>query len=127
MKIFSTAGPHKRSAALNCAIINQLATPGLGSLLAGRFIAGTVQLLLAIIGFCFFLGWFIQITGKTYRLTMNLPEQPEHYPWMGWTGVLIFFVSWLLAWPTSISVLRAARKAEAEKPPRPAVPPKLTS
>ena len=127
MKIFSTAGPHKRSAALNCAIINQLATPGLGSLLARRFIAGTVQLLLAITGFCLFLGWFIRMMAKTYRLAMDAPAQPDHYPWLGWIGVLIFLVSWLLAWPTSISVLRAARKAEAEIPPAPRIPPKLSS
>jgi hypothetical protein len=86
-----------------------------------------VQLLLALIGFVLFVGWFIQMMGRTYRLASDLPAQPDHFPWMGKAGVLIFVASWLLAWPTTISVLRAARKAEAEKPPRIAIPPKLSS
>ena len=126
MKTSSTPGPRKRSAAANCAIMNQLATPGLGSLMARRYVAGAVQLLLAVTGFCLFLGWFIQMMVKTYRLTMDLPPQPDRYPWMGKAGVLIFLASWLLAWPTTISVLRAARKAEAEIPPAPRIPPKLS-
>lgn len=125
MKTSSTAAPPKRSAALNCAIINQLATPGLGSLMARRYFAGAVQLLLALIGFLLFVGWFIQKMMSTYRLVSDLPPQPDRYPWMGKAGVLIFFGSWLLAWPTTISVLRTARKAEAENLPPRLVPPKL--
>ena len=125
MKTSSTVAPPKRSAALNCAIINQLATPGLGSLMARRYFAGTVQLLVALIGFLLFVGWFIQMMMRSYRLASDLPPQPDPYPWMGKAGVLIFAASWLLAWPTTISVLRAARKAEAQNPPPRLVPPKL--
>jgi hypothetical protein len=125
MKISSTAAPPKRSAAINCAIINQLATPGLGSLMARRYVAGAVQLFLAVIGFCLFVGWFVQMMVKTYRLATDLPAQPDPYPWMGKMGVLIFVASWLLAWPTTISVWRAARKAESENPPLRPIPPKL--
>ena len=117
-------GP-KRSTALNCLIINQFATPGLGSIMAGRYVAGAVQLLLAVVGFCLFLGWFVQMMVKTYRLAAGLAPEPDRYPWMGRAGVLIFFISWVLAWPTTISVLRAARKTAAENPPDRAIPPKL--
>ena len=40
--------PLSRSAARNAALLNQCATPGLGSLMAGRRLAGIGQLLLAI-------------------------------------------------------------------------------
>jgi len=105
--------------------MNQLATPGLGSLMARRYLAGTVQLLLAITGFGLVMGWFVQMTVKTYRLVSDLPPEPDRYPWLGKTGALIFFAAWLLSWPTTISVLRQARKEEADKPPVRPIPPKL--
>jgi hypothetical protein len=126
MKTFSDSSqrrPSKRSAARNCLIINQFATPGLGSLMAGRFVAGTIQLLLAVAGFGLVMGWFIQLMMKTYRLASDLPPEPDRYPWLGKAGVLIFVLSWLLAWPTTLSVLRAARKAELENPPPRPLPP----
>ena len=39
-----------RTKARNALLLNQLATPGLGSLLAGRWIAGTGQLLCSVAG-----------------------------------------------------------------------------
>jgi hypothetical protein len=105
--------------------MNQLATPGLGSLMARRYLAGTLQLLLALVGFGLVMGWFAQLAVSTYRLVSDLPPEPFRYPWMGKVGALIFLLSWLLAWPTTISVLRQARKAEADKPPARPIPPKL--
>src|SRR5260370_1435558 len=127
MKTSSAAQPKrpKRSTAANCLIVNQLATPGLGSLMAGRFVAGTVQLALSLFGFCFIMGWFLQIFMQLYRQMNELPPQPPPYPWMGQAGVIIFASAWLLSWITSISVLRESRRNEAAQPP-PAVPPKIT-
>src|SRR6267142_5883224 len=50
----------KRSTATTCLILNQFATPGLGSLMARRWFAGTGQLVLAVAGFCLLVGWFVQ-------------------------------------------------------------------
>jgi hypothetical protein len=123
MKTSSTAAAPKRSTARSCLIINQFATPGLGSLMARRYVAGTVQLLLAVVGFCLVVGWFIEVMVRTYRLVSGLPPATEHFPWMGKVGALIFFLSWLLAWPTTISVMREAREAEPELPPARPLPP----
>jgi hypothetical protein len=41
----------------SCVAINQFATPGLGSLLCRRWIAGAGQLLLALAGFTLVVGW----------------------------------------------------------------------
>jgi hypothetical protein len=127
MKTSSAAGPRirKRSVGLNCLLINQFATPGLGSLMARRFVAGTLQLSLALLGFGLFVGSFIQLGQKTYRLVEDLPEQPAPYPWMGQVGMILFVTAWLLSWITSISVLLQERqKTRNETPARP-LPPKI--
>ncbi len=49
-----------RAKARNAALLNQLATPGLGSLLARQWIAGTGQLLLSVIGFTLVMVWFVE-------------------------------------------------------------------
>src|SRR5437870_2315865 len=101
----------KRSAAATCLILNQFATPGLGSLMARRWIAGAGQLLLATVGFCLVVGWFVQSLMQAYRMFSNLPETPQRYPWLGRTGMLLFLAAWLWSWVTSLSVLRQARQA----------------
>ena len=118
--------PPKRSAAVNCLLVNQFATPGLGSLMAHRFIAGTVQLTLSIVGFGFFIGWFVQVCRATYRLVADQPPEPARYPWMGKAGLVIFAAAWFWAWITSLSVLRQARKNQAAdlSTPRP-IPPRI--
>ena len=105
--------------------MNQLATPGLGSLMARRYVAGTVQLLLAIAGFCLVIGWFAQLMAGIYHSVSGASDESAHYAWMGKSGALIFILAWLLSWPTTISILREARENEAQQPlPRP-IPPKL--
>lgn len=115
----------KRSNARNCLIVNQLATPGLGSLMGGRIIAGTVQLILALVGFSLVVGWFIQLFMDLYRQANNLPPEPNPYPWMGRAGFLAFTAAWLLAWITSISLLRQARQNEPANTASKLLPPKI--
>jgi hypothetical protein len=105
----------KRSLAATCLLLNQFATPGLGSLMARRWFAGTGQLVLAVAGFCLLAGWFIQVCIQFYRLMGGLPETPPPYPWLGKAGGLLFLAAWLWAWVTSLSVLRQAR---LNTPPR---------
>jgi hypothetical protein len=95
-------------------LINQLATPGLGSVLARRFVAGIGQLTLACGGFALIMAWFVQHFAELYRQIQNLPSRPPAYPWTGKVGVLLFLAAWLWAWITSLAILREARHA---KPP----------
>jgi hypothetical protein len=124
MRTSSPTGPIKRSKALNCLLVNQFATPGLGSLMAGRVIEGIIQLLLAVVGFCCVVGWFAQITYVTYRQISE--NQPASLPpfWLGKIGLILFTASWLLSWITSLSLLRTASKNEAKYPPK-LPPPKI--
>jgi len=55
MKLFSRNGkPPSRALARNATLLNLLATPGLGSIIGRRWIAGSGQLLLAVVGFTLF-------------------------------------------------------------------------
>jgi hypothetical protein len=120
MKPSSAAKPLSRTKARNCVLINQLATPGLGSLMAGRWLVGTGQLLLAIAGFFMLIGWFFLVASNLYNLLVS-DAPPKPAAWLGEAGALTFGASWLWALLTSLQILRSAKETE----PR-AVPPRLS-
>ena len=111
--------PLDRATARNSVLINQLATPGLGSLLAGRWVAGMGQLMLALAGFGMVVAWFAAVIFQLYRQINGGPE-PRSVAWLGEAGALTFLASWLWAWVTSLSLLRET-KANPDLP----VPPRL--
>ena len=111
MKTFSAAKPLSRTAARNSVLINQLATPGLGSLMAGRYMAGVGQLLLALVGFCLVVAWFIALLTQMYR-QIDSDAAPRSVAWLGETGGVTFVATWLWSLVTSVSLLREARENE---------------
>lgn len=108
-----TGRPLTRAAAVNCAILNQLATPGLGSVLARRFVAGAGQLALAAAGFVLIVGWFVQLFSALYRQMQDLPSVPARYPWLGKAGLALFIAAWLWSLVTSLSLVRGAQRQAA--------------
>jgi hypothetical protein len=125
MKIFSAAGPLSRAAARNCLLVNQFATPGLGSLMGRRRVAGSLQLLLAVVGFAGVTSWFIGLFADLYREMSDLPPQVYSYSWLGKAGSALFVVAWLWSWVTSFSLLREAAKNDSSPPPAAAQPPRI--
>ena len=117
MKLFSRRQPLKplsRSTARNSALINQFATPGLGSLLAGRYVAGIGQLLLALAGFGLVLAWFAALMMGIYNdIQGNAPG--KSVAWLGELGALTFGAAWIWALFTSLSLLREARELAARE------------
>jgi hypothetical protein len=101
-------------------LINQLATPGLGSLLAGRWVAGIGQLLLALVGFVMVVAWFGVLMLQLYR-QINGDPQPKSVAWLGEAGAVTFIASWLWAWVTSLSLLRETKDSQ-DQPPPPLIP-----
>jgi hypothetical protein len=117
MKISSAGKALSRTTARNSFLINQLATPGLGSLMAGRHVAGSGQLLLALAGFGLVLAWFIALLTQMYQ-QLDSDTPPKSVAWLGELGALIFAAAWLWALITSLSLVREARAIEAQpKPP----------
>jgi hypothetical protein len=109
-----------RAAARNAALVNQFATPGLGSLMARRWIAGAGQLLLSVTGFAFVVAWVAAASVQLYR-QIQYDTQPRPVGWIGEIGAAIFALAWLWALVTSLSLLREARRNETDKP----IPPVL--
>ena len=101
--------------ARNATLINQCATPGLGSLMAGRWIAGSGQLALALAGFVMVIVWFFKIMIQ-YLGQITGDVQPQPVGWIGVTGGILFVASWLWAWVTSISLFFEARRNAAAEP-----------
>ena len=91
--------------------MNQLATPGLGSLMAGRMLAGIGQLILAVAGFALVVAWFVEVLIQFYGM-INSDAPPRSVAWLGEAGALTFFAAWLWALVTSFSLLREARGNE---------------
>jgi len=101
-------GPLDRSTARNAALLNQCATPGLGSLLAGRRLAGLGQLLLAVAGFVMVVAWFFLLALQMYEELVN-DAPPKSVARLGELGGAIFLAAWVWSLVTSLSVLREAR------------------
>jgi len=106
--------PLSRARARNAVILNQLATPGLGSLLARRWVAGIGQLVLAVAGFVLICSWFISVIIALYQ-QINSDAHPHTANWLGWTGAAAFGLAWLWALWTSFSLLREAQEAAEQK------------
>ena len=104
--------PLSRVSARNYALLNQLATPGLGSLMAGRIIAGIGQLLLAVTGFVMVIAWFVKVMIQFYSLMSGGDPNPRSVAWLALAGFGAFALAWLWALVTSLSLLRDASRNE---------------
>ena len=129
-----TAQPLSRARVWTCILTNQLATPGLGSLMARRVWAGTGQLLLALAGFVLIMVWIFELCRGVYLQQLDEPVPPDASGWMGKWGLICFGASWLWSLVTSLSLLCQAKSDEPVEPkpipPRmadlPGQPPKLS-
>jgi hypothetical protein len=123
-----------RTAAWNAALVNQFATPGLGSLMAGRWLAGMGQLFLAVAGFVLLMVWFCDIMIQYYG-QISGDVQPHPVGWIGELGAVVFGAAWLWALVTSINLVVREKTEEPAVPQTvpppmtnpPAKPPKLSS
>jgi hypothetical protein len=114
MKTFSGANGKKldRASAMACVLINLAATPGLGTIIAKRFVAGALQLLLAVLGFCLFLAWYY------YWFKARLEESTASHAGLLVSGVCFFAAGWLGALWSSLRILREAKSNSATLPPK---------
>ena len=109
--------------AASCALVNLAATPGLGSLMARRIIAGIGQLLFALAGFVLIVGWMFELFHRVFLQQLGDPVPPDSSGWMWKWGLLFFGASWLWSLVTSLSLLRQA-KADGQVEPKP-IPPRM--
>src|SRR5476651_319092 len=106
MKLFSPKGrPLSRATAKNATLLNLLAWPGLGSLLARRWIAGSVQTALFFSGFVLIMVWFIKDLNQYYgMISGDVP--PQAIGWIFAAGMSVCAVVWIWSAVTSFSLSR---------------------
>jgi 4a-hydroxytetrahydrobiopterin dehydratase len=115
MKPSSAAKKTSRAQARNAALLNQLGTPGLGSLLARRWVEGIGQILLSLVGFILVAVWFVQIMKGYYGQMFG--EGTVHRPTPLTDlilGGVLFALAWCWSMVTSFSLMRAASKVSLE-------------
>jgi 4a-hydroxytetrahydrobiopterin dehydratase len=125
MKLFSPSGtPPSRATARNATLLNLLATPGLGSLIGRRWIAGGGQLILAAVGFSLFLVWFVKEMIQYYgQISGNVAVRPIGV--FLESGLILFGAAWLWSAFTSFSLLREAATGKQQALENFAAPPPL--
>ena len=107
-----------RSKAWTCVVINQLAFPGMGTVMAGRrsgYFQGVIMLggFFLTMGFmcCYFASLF-SFVAHSQGGQVNLKELCRPYAWAGIYGLGLCLVSWWWALASSLSILRAASNTE---------------
>jgi 4a-hydroxytetrahydrobiopterin dehydratase len=115
MKPSSARKKISRAQARNAVLLNQLATPGLGSVMAGRWLAGTGQLVLSVAGFALVTLWFAQMMMRYYGQMFG--DSTVHNPVVLANlliGGALFALAWVWSLATSFSLLREASKVSLE-------------
>lgn len=113
MKPFLAPKRISRAKARNAALLNQLATPGLGSIIAGRWLAGSGQLLLSLAGFTLVMVWFFEEMNQLYgQISGTVPVHPVGK--ILTAGVILFSLAWVWSLVTSFSLCREASKISLE-------------
>ena len=104
-----------RSQARNAVLLNQLGTPGLGTLLAGRLIKGGLQLLLFLAGFALFCLWAYRTLAQYYEMMFH--DAPKTAPGnlgLALGGVGLCALAWVWSLQTGFSLLREASQVSLE-------------
>ncbi len=111
-----------RDRAWSCVMMNA-ATPGTGSIRAGRRMTGICQLGFAVAGFCFGCAWIFGWCHRIIQAQIGEMVSKDSIGWLWECGVACFGISWVWTFLTCVSLVREAKRNELEK--RKNVPPIL--
>lgn len=119
----------KRPPAVLWAIVNQLAFPGLGTLMTGRRV-GYAQAAVMLAGFFLTMGYLLWYLVCAGRYAVNPSWNEAHftslyrpYQWSLYWGLALCAVAWAWALFSSIAMLRSARSgAQSQSIDRPTPP-----
>lgn len=82
--------------------------PGIGTFLAGRRVAGTIQMILATIGFVLSLYWFGTFIREWWQTRLFPYDGGPQFRW-GLIGVGVYACAWFWALISGLQIQRAAR------------------
>ena len=110
-----------RSKAWTCVVINQLAFPGMGTVMAGRW-SGYLQSAIMLGGFFLTMGFMCCYFASLFSFMAHSEGGEPHlkelcgpYAWAGVSGVALCLVAWGWALVSSIAIMRGVSAPE-QKP-----------
>lgn len=92
-----------------CLGANALVLPGLGSLVAGKWVAGLAQAGLSLVGFVMTMLWLIGWLGRAAR-EATIPLDPGPGFDRGLLGLALFGIGWAWGVLTGVLMLRRASR-----------------
>ena len=101
-------GPLDETGAWTCLGINLAVLPGLGSVIAGRRVAGAGQALIASVGAGLSM-WWLAAFFRQWAEDGFFPADGGESFRFGLIGVALFAAAWLWSLATSLSVIRSIR------------------
>ena len=112
--------------AYTCALLNQLAMPGAGSMVGGRFLTGAFQMVTAATGFVLGSVSFMKLMANYYALidlgSSAVPVDSGNNS-LGVVGAGLFVFSWFWALFTSGLILKQAGQLERARMTPSVLPP----
>ena len=110
-EVRATSGTKPKRDRLQVAIIlNQLATPGLGSWIAGHRIAGAGQLLVACSGFVIVLADFGHLLAALWHAVTGYAAASDAPVAISKTGLTLFLAAWCWSGITSLQLYLELRR-----------------
>lgn len=112
--LWSPKHPLTRTRIWLCILVNLLATPGLGSIMARRYISGACQLVMALAGSVLVVVWIAVLFYQAFQM-----DSAEHASihWLWQWGLILLAASWVWSLFTSILLLFQKRE-ETNVPPK---------
>ena len=104
----------KTTSATRHAVLNFFIFPGLGSLLAKRWLAGIGQTSLVTAGSVMLFVWLFKTLGEYYSLMSGDTQSQSSIAWIGITGGALFITAWLWSGVTGISLLQEASETNLQ-------------
>lgn len=112
MKPSSAPKQVDRTTVRNATLLNLLATPGLGTLAARRWLEGGAQLLLAVTGFGLVCLWFVREMVPYYgQMFSDTPPPVGGFKMLG-LGAALFALAWCWSLVTSLRLSRLVSQQE---------------
>ena len=104
-----------RQQARTCMIVNQLACPGIGTLMGGRRVTGLIQAAMMIAGFCSVITWGVLQISAVYKFALDARATEVAQPpaWVGIGGLALCAIAWFWALFSSFRILHESRRQQS--------------
>ena len=103
-----------RQQARTCFWVNQLACPGVGTIMGGHRVTGLLQTAIMVVGFCATLAYGLMYLSAVYKFALDPmgtdPRKTMHsWAWLGIGGFALCVLAWFWSLFSSFRILNESR------------------